>query len=193
MLRPVACARAGAQLGRKAAGFVCSSVRPMLHRRAAHAHARVRARAVAALLVFFMTSEMTEKFLTIAPTNTLRKMNAMPSGGPSVGERACGREHSPHGRETNKHTDTLTLGRAGSPMTAPVRLSTDGVCEYQRHRTAHSYFSAQMIRDERREIIRTSRANALLSARRSACVYRAGACVRACARKCVCACVSVCV
>ena len=32
-------------------------------------------------LLFFMTSEMTEKFLTIAPTKTLRKMNARTSEG----------------------------------------------------------------------------------------------------------------
>jgi hypothetical protein len=40
--------------------------------------------AIPAPLLFFMTSEMTEKFFTIAPTNTFRKMNAPASGGAAI-------------------------------------------------------------------------------------------------------------
>ena len=116
-MRACSCAAASAQSGR-----VCLLVRSAMLRRRADARARAHARAVAALLVFFMTSEMTEKFLTIAPTNTLRKMNAKPSAGQSAGERTCGRERS-HDEKANKHTGTPTVGRAGPSRTARGAVS----------------------------------------------------------------------
>ena len=49
-----------------------------------HATSHSNMQAIPAPLLFFMTSEMTEKFFTIAPTNTFRKMNAPASGGAAI-------------------------------------------------------------------------------------------------------------